>query len=820
MNDTAEFPRQDMSFFRDRPIASNVLLALTYALVGHLTLALGESGGVELRRVIWASSGIAVTAGLLLPFPMWIGAGVGAALASLLGGALPLHVAGTGIANGLEVGLAVALLRKTHFDASLRRVRDILLLIGLASGVAAAIGAFLSVTSLDAVGQVKQGSFLRILVMWWLTHAMGILIVAPVGLTLSRSRSTLSRRHPFEVIGVLASVAGVSWISFDVRNDGVGARLFFVIFPLLLWAAMRLGMAGAALAGLIATSIAMTAAVRHLGPLAVGTPNDTLLLTWVFANVVMIFSLISSALVEGMERARQEHESGEFRLRAVLDAASEGIVVADASGIATHVNKATVTIWPASLAAPALNQSVNHFLDPLATLIADPAARHLLSASPTTESVRGPVTFQDGRVWEVAVGQLSGKTMRGARIWSFRDVTERVRAEDERLRLEAQILHTQKLESLGVLAGGIAHDFNNLLMGIRGRAELIDMIDELPDDVREDVAGIIKTSDQAAALCKQMLAYAGRGAIEVRTIDLSACAREIQDMLRVSVSRQVALELDLSKEPLTVAGDITQLRQIVLNLVTNASDAVEATGHGGTVRVRTRRASLDRDWLSRQVVGSDLVDGDFAVLEVTDDGVGMDATTARQIFDPFFSSKGAGRGLGLASTLGVIRRHRGALALETKRGQGSTFEVAFPFAGEAAVLTHAKQEQHGRAALPGRTVLVVDDEDEVRAIVSRMLRNMGHAVRQACDGDAALDALAAHDGGAIDLVLLDLTMPKRSGPATLTEMRARGIMVPVIIASGFSAEAVPEGAGIAGFVQKPFRGETLERAIAAAFAGT
>ena len=129
-------------------------------------------------------------------------------------------------------------------------------------------------------------------------------------------------------------------------------------------------------------------------------------------------------------------------------------------------------------------------------------------------------------------------------------------------------------------------------------------------------------------------------------------------------------------------------------------------------------------------------------------------------------------------------------------------------------------KQHGRAALPGRTVLVVDDEEEVRAIVSRMLRNMGHAVRQACDGDAALDALAAHDGGAIDLVLLDLTMPKRSGPATLTEMRARGIMVPVIIASGFSAEAVPEGAGIAGFVQKPFRGETLERAIAAAFAGT
>jgi len=201
-------------------------------------------------------------------------------------------------------------------------------------------------------------------------------------------------------------------------------------------------------------------------------------------------------------------------------------------------------------------------------------------------------------------------------------------------------------------------------------------------------------------------------------------------------------------------------------------------------------------------------------------GLAWTAATARQIFDPFFSSKGAGRGLGLASTLGVIRRHRGALALDTERGQGSTFEVAFPFAPEPAVPANGKEERHDKAALPGRTVLVVDDEDEVRAIVSRMLRNMGHTVRQACDGDAALEALSAHDGEEIDLVLLDLTMPKRSGPATLAEMRTRGFVVPVIIASGFSAEAVPEGAGIAGFVQKPFRGETLERAIATAFAGT
>ena len=489
-----------------------------------------------------------------------------------------------------------------RFDASLERVRDILLLIGLASGAAAATGAFVSVVSLYAVGGVAEGAFPRLFVLWWLTHAMGILVIAPVGLTLSRSRETLLRRDPIEVIGVLSAVGLVSWFPFVVSEDQIVSRLFFLPFPLLLWAALRLGMAGAALGGLITTWIAMIAAVAHWGPMSIGTPNDTLILTWIFANVVILSTLISAALVEEMRRARAEHEVGELRLRAVLDAASEGIVVADATGTVTHVNPATTRLWPAALTAPAMREPIARSLEPLAAMLQAPAERALLSATPERTGVRGALTFPDGHVWEVEVDQLSGTELTGARIWSFHDVTARVRAETERLRFEAQLLHTQKLESLGVLAGGIAHDFNNLLMGIRARAELIGMAEPKDPEITEDVTAILKTSDQAAALCRQMLVYAGRGAIAVRTIDLSSCAREIQEMLRVSVSRQVDLVLALSAEPLTVAGDVTQLRQVVMNLVTNGSDAVEATGHSGTVRVRTRRAFLDRAWLSRTVL--------------------------------------------------------------------------------------------------------------------------------------------------------------------------------------------------------------------------
>lgn len=812
-----------MPFFRRRPIITNLLLALVYATIGQATLALGEFGGVELRRMIWASSGIAVIAGLLLPFPVWIGAALGGAMATFISGGLPLHVVGTGIANGLEVAVAVALLRRVNFDASLERVRDILLLIALASGVAAALGALLSVISLDLVGGVKDGAFDRMFLFWWLTHAMGILLIAPVGLTLSRSRAALLRRDPFEVVGVLAAVAVVSWLPFGVGENEIVSRLFFLPFPLLLWAAMRLGMAGAALGGLITTWIAIVAAVMHWGPMAIGTPNDTLILTWIFSNVVILSTLISAALVEGMRRTREEHALGEVRLRAVLDAASEGIVVADAAGLVTHVNPATARIWPAALQPPAMREPIAQALAPLAALLEAPAERALLTAVPESTGVRGVLTLPDGQVWEVGVDQLSGVDILGARIWSFHDVSARVRAEAERLRLEAQLLHTQKLESLGVLAGGIAHDFNNLLMGIRARAELIGMTERLDPEIGEDVTAILKASDQAAALCRQMLVYAGRGSLAVHTIDLSACAREIQEMLRSSVSRRVDLALALSEQPLWVAGDITQLRQVVLNLVTNASDAVESTGHAGTVKVATRRALVDRDWLSRAIIGNELAAGEFAILEISDDGVGMDEVTARQIFDPFFSSKGAGRGLGLASTLGVIRSHKGALLLETRPGTGTRFQVALPLtthagAPEHAAPEHAAPARTARTAFRGRTVLVVDDEPEVRVVVTRMLQGMGLTVRQAGDGDAALEALEVRGAAPIDLVLLDLTMPKRSGPSTLTEMRARGMTVPVIIATGFSAEAVPEGSVIAGFLQKPYHVDALEQAVATVFA--
>ena len=802
-----------MSHPKRRQLVVNIALALAYGLIGHATLALGETGGVELRRVIWASSGIAVTVGLLAPFAIWPGVAAGGALATWLAGDALLMIVGTSAGNALEVALTVTFLRRLRFDVAMERVRDILALVFMGSGVAAAIGALVCVSALVLSGGIGQGAFVRVYLLWWLTHAMGMLVITPVGLTIARGRAGLLRRHPLETAGVLAAVGLTAWLPFGAAGDGIVSRLFFLPFPFLLWAAMRLGMSGAALASLIASSFAIVAAIRHSGPLAVGTPNQALILTWLYVNVVTLATLISTALVVSMERARAAHQSGEARLRAVFDGALEGIVVTDATGVVTHVNRAVGDIWPEHAPAPALAASFEPSLHALAAALPDESARALVVPAPGPDARGGSVTFDDGRTWEVNVDHLRGDEGHRGAVWSFRDVTGRIAAEQEHRQLQAQLLHGQKLESLGVLAGGIAHDFNNLLMAIRARAELIADAGGLPAEVREDIGAILRTSDQAAGLCRQMLTYAGRGAIEVQTVDLSAIAREMQDLVRVSVSRKVELQLELSAERLWVSADVTQLRQVVLNLVTNASDAVEATGRSGTVRVRTYPAALGSEWLSRAFIGQHVAPGEFRVLEISDDGVGMGEDVVRQIFDPFFSSKGPGRGLGLSSTLGVVRRHTGALGVESRPGAGSRFVVALPRASGPPREGHVVEEPLAGAEFVGRSILVVDDDEDVRRVVARMLARMGMHVLEASDGDAALSRLSGEGSSDIDIVLLDLTMPRKSGPATLAEMRAMGIEIPVIIASGYSSEALPEGVNVAGFVQKPFSWEALSRAI-------
>ncbi len=386
---------------------------------------------------------------------------------------------------------------------------------------------------------------------------------------------------------------------------------------------------------------------------------------------------------------------------------------------------------------------------------------------------------------------------------TIRDITLRKDAETKQRQLEAQVRHVQKLESLGVLAGGIAHDFNNLLAGIMGNAGLAlrDLGDLGPaaDRVRQLQAAAVRASE----LTGQMLAYSGKGTFLVEAVDLSRLAREMASLLTASVSKKAELVLHLEADLPAIEGDATQLRQVVMNLLTNASDALE--DRPGTIRVRTGGMTVDRGYLAATYLDEDLPAGPYVFCEVSDTGCGMDRDTVARIFDPFFTTKFTGRGLGLATVLGIIRSHRGAIRVYSEPGMGTRVRVLFPATEQTA---EAPAEAAAEWAMwqGSGTVLVVDDEPTVREVAAAILSDAGFDVLQACDGVEGLACFQQH-ADTIRVVLLDLTMPRLSGEQVCAAMAQLRPEARILLSSGYSEQDATrrfDVGALAGFVQKPY----------------
>ena len=405
-------------------------------------------------------------------------------------------------------------------------------------------------------------------------------------------------------------------------------------------------------------------------------------------------------------------------------------------------------------------------------------------------------------------------------IASGQDITELKRLDAERRALEAKVQHAQKLESLGVLAGGIAHDFNNLLVGILGNASLALM--DLPEDspLRELVADIETTALRAADLTKQMLAYSGKGRFIVNTVDVNLLVKEMAQLLQTVISKKAALRFNFANDLPSVEADATQLRQIVMNLITNASDAIG--GDDGTITLRTGTCDATRELLKSSYVDDELPVGRYAFIEVEDSGCGMDADTVERIFDPFFSTKFTGRGLGLAATLGIVRGHRGTIKVESTPGKGTTFRILLPCTAVSradSAQSAARRPQRFRGS---GAVLVVDDDETVRAVAQHMLERSGFTVITARDGAEGV-ALFESARDRIALVLLDLTMPTLGGEEAFRAMRQRRPDVRVVLMSGYSSQELASrygSEGMAGFIQKPFRVEELDACLTSALASS
>lgn len=400
------------------------------------------------------------------------------------------------------------------------------------------------------------------------------------------------------------------------------------------------------------------------------------------------------------------------------------------------------------------------------------------------------------------------------------NLTDQVNAEQEKQKLERHLQETQKLESLGVLAGGIAHDFNNLLTVILGNLSLLKQEINQKSPHHGALTQAEDAGTQAAELCRQMLAYAGRGKLQNKPFNISELVETSRALLGSAASRHHPLHFHLSKGLPSIAGDPSQIRQILLNLVHNAAEAIPQSG--GVIDVFTGVSPLMENELHHCLFRSDHSAGDYVWLEVRDTGCGMNEATSKRIFEPFYTTKFTGRGLGLAAVAGIVRNHRGLLQYHSQPGVGTWFRIYFPLDPSASQsLTplgpvgpaQPLRKEHG-------TVLVVDDEPSVRVVLARLLAKHGFAVIEAENGNEALEMVERY-AHTLRLIILDLTMPLRDGMSTLQELRRLKVPTPVVVISGYySSELIPRLDSLqAQFVSKPFTVQGLMDVIHPYLAG-
>lgn len=495
------------------------------------------------------------------------------------------------------------------------------------------------------------------------------------------------------------------------------------------------------------------------------------------------------------------------RLTAILEATPDIVGTAEPSGRMSYLNRAARKLFDIPPDASLAGYSFSDFHDAasnqrLESEFIPKAIEYGAWSAENTIKVQNGGTIP---VSELVLAHRDGQGKVTYLSTIARDLSEIKKTEESKHKMELQVQHVQRLESLGVLAGGIAHDFNNLLMAILGNADmgLSELSAESP--VRRRLLQIETTARRAAELTQQMLAYSGRGKFTIQPIDLNVFIEDMVHLLKVSITKTAELKLVLHRPLPAIEADSAQIRQVLMNLITNASDAVGSKP--GLIVVSTSIVQAGKDYFKNAYLAdADVCPGNYVCVEVADSGCGMSMDTMSKIFDPFFTTKFTGRGLGLAAVLGIVRGHAGAVAVYSELGKGTTFRIHFPASQASAESTAALASVTDDIAHNTGTILVVDDDPSVRELMSDMLQSAGYKVLKASDGfEALLKFKVAREN--IACVVLDATMPRMSGLETYQEIRALNATIPVLVVSGFNEEIVSmrfESVALTHFLQKPF----------------
>jgi two-component system, cell cycle sensor histidine kinase and response regulator CckA len=503
---------------------------------------------------------------------------------------------------------------------------------------------------------------------------------------------------------------------------------------------------------------------------------------------------------------------------AIANNAAEALFLLDSEGRTTFANPSAEEMlgWTREeLIGQFLHDKV-HYLKADGSPYPIEECRHLrvLVSEETLRGTDDQFVHKNGRIVPVtcSIAPIRSDNKVVGAVLVVRDVSEQKRTEAALREKEEAFRQAQKLESIGVLAGGIAHDFNNLLTGIMGNAGLARraLLSGRHEKAADMLKDVLKASERAADLTRQLLAYAGKGQFVVQPVDVCKIVTEVSTLIRSSISKKITLVMDVPEACPAVQGDRTQLQQLIMNLVINGGEAIGDRAGTLTVRIRTEHLTERREHIRTQ--GFPITSGDYVRIDVIDTGEGMDKETRDRIFEPFFTTKFLGRGLGLSAALGIVRGHHGAIGVRSEPDKGTTFTVLLPVAREPAHQRPSGSELQPETEIRGvGTVLVVDDDPSVRALAESVLQDAGYVVELAENGLHAVERLR-HLGDAVSLILLDLTMPQLGGAEAALEMRRIHPNVPIVAMSGYGDVEVMErfsGTAVDDFLPKPFRPDQL-----------
>jgi PAS domain S-box-containing protein len=792
-------------------VLTSALLAVAYYGAARLGLRYASVG--QSISLIWPPTGIAFAALTLLGYRYWPGVALGAFLANA---ATPVSL-GTAAAiatgNTLEAIVAAFLLRRTAGSRpqldNIKHVRAFLL---MAAPLGTLCSAVIGSVSLWLSGSLAASAIPVALIIWWTGDLLGALVVAPLFFAWVRSpESPHITRRLLEVMSlcvgtVVAAEVGLGGFLGSPLPAGVNYP--FLLFPFVIWAALRFGARGASLMTFTVATIAVGHTVAGGSPFVSATSTSTLLgVTAYLAAVAMTGLVLAAAVRWERHQATKALAQSEERLRRALDAARMGIWF-------WSVETGTLT-WDNNLRrlyGLESGEQVGTYDDFLARVHPDDrervgnAVRQVLEVGGDLDH-EFRIVLPDGRVrWIADHGEIR-RDEHGRPAYMTGVATEVT----ERRNAEEQLRQAHRMESVGRLAGGVAHEANNQMSVVLGSADFILGRTDVPEAVRVDVEFIRKAAERTAAMTAQLLAFSRRQVLKPEILDLNAVVTGWEPVLRRIMGADCGVVLGLAPDLGPVKADPGQLEQVLLNLALNARDAMP---RGGRISIETFEAELTTAY-TRGKPGTAIQAGQYVVLAMSDTGHGMDKETLSHIFEPFFTTKGVGKGtgLGLSTVYGIVKQSDGYVWAYSEPGQGTTFKIYLPLRSKAA--SQARRDSGPRQTVAGETILVVEEEPAVRRMMARVLEDAGYRVLQAAGATEAVEVVARAPGK-ISLLLTDIVMPGKNGRELAERLEELSPGIPVLYTSGYPDGEI-ERRGLlqpgAAFLQKPLTPRALAHAV-------